>query len=245
MRKFFVEESAIKNNKVFISGEDVNHIKNVLRLKVGDNIIVSNGKYGEYEVKIIDICRDVIEGQIVQKIENNSEPSVDITLFQGIPKGEKMELIIQKAVEIGVKKIIPVITERVIVKLDKKSAEKKAERWQKISEQAAKQCGRNVIPEVEQPISYNQAIKLLESYDLVLVLYEKEKDKTLKEILSVLSNKPRSIAVLIGPEGGFSEKEVELVSRFIIISLGPRILRTETAGLVAVSIILYQSGDLG
>ncbi len=244
MRKFFVEDSTIKNNKVFISGEDVNHIKNVLRLKVGDNIIVSNGKCSEYEVQIKDIS-SIIEGQIIQKIENNSEPSVDITLFQGIPKGEKMELIIQKAVEVGVKKIIPVITERVIVKLDEKSAEKKAERWQKISEQAAKQCGRNVIPEVSQPISYNQALKILESYDLALVLYEKEKDKTLKEILSELSNIPQRIAVFIGPEGGFSDKEAELVSRFIIISLGPRILRTETAGLVAVSIILYQAGDLG
>lgn len=247
MPKFFVDDTCIFENKICIVGDDVNHIKNVLRLKPGNNIIVSNGKDKEFEVKITGIRDKVVETEIIRQIYQNVEPSIDITLIQGLPKSDKLELIIQKAVEIGVKKIIPIITERVIVKLDKEKLQPKVERWQKIAEQAAKQSGRNIIPEVSKPVNYKEFLKIIQNYELAILLYEKELKLTLRKVLMEIESKPKSVAIFVGPEGGFSEKEIELAKQYHIqlVSLGPRILRTETAGLVSAGIVLYQFGELG
>lgn len=245
MPKFFVDDSCITGNIVEITGQDYKHIKNVLRLKLGNNIIISDKEGKDFEARIIGFQDGKVEAEILQSIGKNKEPSVNISLFQALPKGEKMEYVIQKAVEIGVKKIIPVLTERVVVKLDEKSSIKKTERWNKISEQAAKQSGRNIIPEVVKPVNFNNTVKILESYNETLILYENEENVTLKEALNHIDNKTRSIAIFIGPEGGFSREEIEALKCFRVVSLGSRILRTETAGLVTAAIILYQMGDLG
>ena len=245
MSKFFVNDENIENNIINITGQDFNHIKNVLRLKVGDNIIVSNGKEIEFDTKIVNFTNNSVEAEILNQHSTQNEPSVKITLFQGLPKSDRMELIIQKAVEIGIYQIVPVLTERVVVKVDEKNAKKKTERWEKIAEQASKQSGRNIIPEVSTPIAYKDAIRMLETYDLIVIFYEKEQNKTLKELLNNLDKKPNNIAIFIGPEGGFSESEIELVKQFNLATLGPRILRTETAGLISTAVILYHMGDLG
>jgi 16S rRNA (uracil1498-N3)-methyltransferase len=287
MRKFFINQNIIQEDMVFITGLDYNHIKNVLRLKIGNNIIVNNKSDFEYEVQILGFQDERVSAKIIRQIEMQSEPSVNLTLFQGIPKGDKMELIIQKAVEIGVKKIVPIITDRVVVKLDEKSAKKKTERWQKISEEAAKQSRRNAIPEVTLPAKFKDVIQLLDCYDLKIILYENEKKQSIRDIFDKTTNKPKNIAVFIGPEGGLSDEEISMSKDIYprttaakppisfkqekaalhpwitdskiemekstpsqsknpvyIASLGPRILRTETAGLVAAAIILYQMGDM-
>lgn len=244
MRKFFINQNIVQGDMVFITGLDYNHIKNVLRMKIGNNIIVNNKSNFEYEVQIISFEDDRVSAKIIRQIEMQSEPSVNLTLFQGIPKGDKMELIIQKAVEIGVKKIIPIITDRVVVKLDEKSAKKKTERWQKISEEAAKQSRRNAIPEVTLPAKFKDVIQSLDYYDLKILLYENEKKQSIRNIFDKTTNKPKNIAVFIGPEGGLSDEEIEMSKDMYIASLGPRILRTETAGLVAATIILYHMGEM-
>lgn len=244
MPRFFVENDWIEGNLITIKGQDVKHIKNVLRLREGDNIIVTNRNGEEFDAKILECAKNEIITSIICKTNNSNEPKTKITLFQGLPKGEKFELIIQKNVEIGVSKIVPIITERVIVKINSSDVRKKAERWNKISEQAAKQCGRNIVPEICSPIKLDDSLKLLEDFDLVLVPYENEKNRTLKNTLNEFVSKAENIAVVIGPEGGFSEKEISLLNKYYTVSLGPRILRTETAGLCTSTIILYQMGDM-
>jgi len=245
IRKFFTENENLIDDKIYIRGLDYNHIKNVLRLKPGDNIIVNIGKDMEYKAKITDFSKDCVEAEIIHSYQAETEPSVNISLFQAIPKGEKMEYIIQKAVEIGVVKIVPIITDRVIVKLDNKNAKNKTERWQRISEQASKQNKRGIIPEIIIPLELKQSMELLKKHDLVVILYENESNNKLRDVLSKIKKAVKDIAVLVGPEGGLSEKELEMLEEFEVVSLGNRILRTETAGLVAATVILYEIGDLG
>lgn len=245
MRKFFAQSKNLIDNKVYIKGLDYNHIKNVLRLKPGENIIVNMGKDMEYEVKIISFMKEQVETEIVNSYNVETEPSVNISLFQAIPKGEKMEYIIQKAVEVGIVKIYPVITDRVIVKLDNKNSKTKTERWKKISEQASKQNKRGIIPEVFPPLEFGDAVDLLGKEDLVIILYENETNTKLRDIISKLDKSTKNIAIFVGPEGGLTEKELGMFTNFKIVSLGNRILRTETAGLAASTIILYETGDLG
>jgi 16S rRNA (uracil1498-N3)-methyltransferase len=244
MPKFFIDDESIKESKIIISGQNVKHIKNVLRLSSGDNIILSNNKDKEYSVKITAVNLDTIETEIITELGLDKEPQIDITLFQGLPKGDKMELIIQKAVEIGIKRIVPVITQRVVVKLDEKNTANKLKRWQKISEEAAKQSGRNMIPEIGEPISFKQLTDELNQYDFVLIPYENEQNRGIKEVLKSLAAKPKTAAIFIGPEGGIAQEEIDLIQGFPTVSLGPRILRTETAGLVAGTILLYEMGEM-
>ena len=246
MSKFFVKEEQISNNKIKIIGEDVNHISNVLRMKKNDELQICNQDTGEnYLSKIISISKTVVECEIQEKIDKTTESNVDITLFQGIPKFEKMELIIQKNTEVGIKNIVPVMMERTVVKLDDKLANKKLERWQKIAEIAAKQSMRDIIPSIENIIK-TKDIDVTE-FDAFLVAYENENHNMLKsELLKLREDKEKdkkyNIAVLIGPEGGISEKEIEMLQaqKAKFISLGKRILRTETAGLVMVGNIMYE-----
>lgn len=245
MSKFFVKENQINNDKIHILGEDVNHIANVLRMKKEDEVQICNQETGEnYITKIISFSKDEIECEIVKKIIETVESNVDITLFQGIPKFDKMELIIQKNTEVGVKKIVPVLMERTVVKLDEKTANKKIERWQKIAEVAAKQSMRDIIPEIENIIKLQDITK--QDYDEVLVAYENEEKNMLKQELKRLQGKDRyKIAIVIGPEGGISEKEIEILKNMgaSFVSLGKRILRTETAGIVMSGNIMYELED--
>lgn len=245
MSRFFVKESDIHSEYIDIKGDDVGHIRKVLRLRCGDQITVCDGKGNDFSVIIEQIENDKVQTRIINSNKSETEPPIEVTLFQGLPKSDKMDWIIQKCVELGIHKIIPMQTERTIVKIDsKKDAENKVGRWQKISSEAAKQCNRGVIPSVEYPVNFEQAINMAGEFDLSIMPYEKENSKSLREFLTIQNVK--KIAFFIGPEGGFSEKEVEKANSrgTHTVTLGPRILRTETAGIATLTIIMYQLGDI-
>lgn len=247
MPKFFVRSNQISDNKIEIINEDVNHIANVLRAKIGEKLNICNIDNGEnYESEIVKIDRNCICCEILRKAESEAESNIHINILQALPKSDKMEFIIQKSTELGVKEITPIDMERCIVKISSKDEKKKIERWQKIAEVAAKQSGRDIIPKINN-ISRIKDIKTeLLNYDLVLVAYEKEKVNSLKmemtKLKEITLEKNIKIAILIGPEGGISEEEVEEMKSIgaKVITLGKRILRTETVALAMSSIILYE-----
>ena len=248
MPKFFVKGSQIKNDKIEIINEDVNHIASVLRCKIEDKLNICNIDDGKnYEAEIIQINKDSIYLEIVKYIESESESNIYINILQGLPKADKMELIIEKTTELGAKEITPVNMERCVVKINTKDEQKKIDRWQKIAEVASKQSGRDIIPKVNNIIKLKDIEKILVDYDLVLVAYEKEENNTLKQELLNLKEKMKeksnvNIGILIGPEGGISENEINYLEQLgiKIITLGKRILRTETVALAMTSIILYE-----
>ena len=244
MPKFFIKSEQIENEKIRIVGNDVNHIKNVLRMKVGDTFNVCNeSNSNNYIVKIVEFDKEDILCNIIERCDDNAESNVKVHIYQGLPKADKMELIIQKSVELGVEKITPVEMKRCIVKLDGKDRVKKIDRWQKIAEVAAKQSGRDIIPEICSVKNVKDISSDFDNYDLVLLCYENEKDTYLKDVLKSLNNKNElKIAVIIGPEGGIDIEEVEFMkqSGAKVISLGNRILRTETVALSLLSIIMYE-----
>lgn len=246
MPKFFVAENQINNNKITIIGNDVSHIKNVLRQKSGDKItICDTSKEQDYLCEIDKIEEKSIDCNIIEKLENNTESNVKVTIFQGLPKADKMELVIQKSVELGVYDITPLQMKRCVVKLNEKDKLKKIQRWQKISEVAAKQCGRNIIPKVNNIVNVKEVCNLCNEYDIVLIAYENEKENTLKKELKNLKKLDKEeikVAVIIGPEGGIAPEEIEMFEEngAKIITLGNRILRTETVALSVLSIIMYE-----
>ena len=241
MYRFFVEESQIYDGTVHITGSDVNHIKNVLRMRPGEKILVSTGGEKEYHCAVSDFP----EGEVLAAVEEvtaaDRELPSGIVLFQGLPKGDKMELIIQKAVELGATEIVPVEMKRCVVKLDRKKAEKKAERWQTIALGAAKQSKRMQIPTVHMPVTFQQALAMIAESDVRLMPYENAEgmEGTRKILESIEPGE--SIAILIGPEGGIDEAEGEMAMKAKVepITLGKRILRTETAGMTVLSILVY------
>ena len=243
MYQFFVESSQIQGTRVIITGNDVNHIKNVLRMQPGEEIAVSNGEDGkEYRCGIEELYEDEIICTLRFVKEDGVELPSKIYLFQGLPKADKMELIVQKAVELGVYEIIPVATRRAVVKLDEKKAKSKIARWQTISEAAAKQSKRRIVPRVHTVMSFKEAVNYARECQVKIVPYELAEGmgKT-RELISSL--KPgQDIAIFIGPEGGFEENEVQIALDNGIepITLGKRILRTETAGFTVLSWIMYQ-----
>lgn len=245
MPKFFVNK--VENNQIIINGEDVNHIKNVLRKKAEDTLEICNNQTQEnFLCKIEIIKNEEVICNIIEKIQKSVEPKTYVHIYQGLPKSDKMELIIQKAVELGVSEITPTNMTRCIVKLNGKDEKKKIERWQKISEVAAKQCGRGIIPQINNIISVKDVCNLCNKYDILLVAYENEKENTLKKEIDNIKNtftkKEISIGILIGPEGGIDENELEKLreSGAKIVTLGKRILRTETVALNIISIIMYE-----
>ena len=242
MQKFFVKNNQIENNIINILEDDVNHIINVLRLKKEDEIQVCNQDTSEnYIVKITEYSKEKVFCEIIEKIESKVETNINITIYQGIPKADKMELIIQKTTEIGVKNIVPVAMERSIVKLNEKDAKKKIERWQKIAEVASKQSKRDIIPQIGNIIKISEMCDIIKEYDLFIVAYENEEQVSLKTILK--ENKDvKKIGILVGPEGGIDNKEIEKLKQrgAILVSLGKRILRTETAPIVIASNIIYE-----
>lgn len=248
MSRFFIEEAAINSNIINITGEDVNHIKNVLRLKCGNNIILNDCNGLDFLVEIQSFEDNCISTRIINSKKNETEPKIDVTLYQGIPKSDKMDLIIQKGIELGVKKIVPVVTERTVVKIeDKKSVDNKVKRWQRISLESAKQCNRGMIPKIEYPISYKSALELSKETCLSFIPYEKETSNNLRNYIEQAKRESiRNISVIIGPEGGFSDSEIETAISLGVrpVTLGPRILRTETAGIAILSILMYELGDV-
>lgn len=252
MPKFFVKDNQVNNNIITIMGEDVNHIKNVLRLDIDDNIQICNIDTGtNYSCVISKLSSDTIECVITNKIGTNCESNIHITIFQGLPKTDKMELIIQKSVELGVYDITPVEMKRCICKFDEKNKMKKISRWEKISEVAAKQCGRDIIPKINDITNIKNICNSIKEYDIVLVAYEKEEENSLRNELQKLKctkdNKNLNIGIIIGPEGGLESEEIELLKQneAKVITLGKRILRTETVAFTLTSIIMYELGDLG
>lgn len=246
MYNFFVEPSQISENEVVIVGNDVNHIKNVLRMRPGEELSVSNGVDNrEYRCGIEEILEDRILCRLRFIKEDGMELPSKVYLFQGLPKADKMELIIQKAVELGVYEIIPVSTKRAVVKLDEKKAKTKAVRWQTIAEAAAKQSKRRVIPEVKNVMTMKQAVDYAKAMDVKLIPYELAEgmEETKKRIASLQAG--QTIAVFIGPEGGFEESEIEAAvgAGICPITMGKRILRTETAGITILAWIMYQLED--
>lgn len=243
MPRFFANLSQINDNSIVINGEDAKHIGVVLRMKKNDKLIVCDGQNTDYSCIIKDISKDLIQLEILEKERNSVEPKIEIKLYQSIPKMDKMEFIIQKCIEVGVDEIIPIVTERTIVKIDKNKINSKYERWNKIAESASKQCMRGKIPKILKPISFLEALNKSKSTDLALIPYEYERLNKLR--LSLQGFVGNSISIFIGPEGGFTESEIKLAKQnnLIPITLGKRILRTETAGLVTISNILYELGD--
>lgn len=241
MPRFFVDKENVKQNNIIITGEDVKHIKTVLRHNVGDKITVCDGFGIDYFCTISEILNKEIILNIDSFKESETEPKTKITLFQGLPKSDKMEMIIQKCVELGVYEIVPVKTERCVVKLseDKKTAQK-IERFNKISESAAKQCERGIIPKVKMPVSFKEAILSVKNFDGAFIPYEEEKENGLRNFIKDFKGK--NIAFFIGPEGGFSKEEIDFAieNGIMPVTLGKRILRTETAGLCVISILLYE-----
>ena len=245
MPKFFIKADQVNNNKVYIIGEDVNHIKNVLRMKIGDTFNVCNETNSEnYVVEISNLNNEKIECEIIERLENVAESNVKVHIYQGLPKADKMELIIQKSVELGVDKITPIEMKRCVVKLDGKDKVKKVERWQKISEVAAKQCGRDIIPQICSVKNVKEMCNEFNQYDVVVLCYENEKQTFLKDILNSINinNSNLKIAIIVGPEGGIDETEVDFMKQngAKVVSLGSRILRTETVSLYLMSIIMYE-----
>jgi len=241
MYHFFVTPEQVKGEEIQIVGSDVNHIKNVLRMKIGEELQISDGNNKKYLCEIASMTSDEVCLQIKEELKSDTELPSKIYLFQGLPKSDKMELIVQKAVELGVYEIIPVATKRAVVKLDDKKASKKVERWNAISEGAAKQSGRNVVPEVKSVMSYKEAIQYAESLDVILIPYElAEGMEETRQIIEGIQP-GQSIGIFIGPEGGFETQEMEYAMEHgaKAITLGKRILRTETAGLTTLSILMY------
>lgn len=247
MHKFFVNKENISEDKITITGDDVKHIGKVLRLRTGDIISISNGEGLEFTSIIDSIDKKEVLCTVKETLENKTESKLNITLFQGLPKSQKMDLIVQKGVEIGINRINPVITKRVVVKTEKKDISNKIERWNKIALEASKQSGRGKLLKVENPIDFKKAADSLEDFDLIIVPYENKEDIGLKNVLSKSNKDYKNIAIFIGPEGGFEEEEIEylLSTGAHIVTLGPRILRTETAGFVTSTILLYELGDMG
>ena len=242
MYHFYVEPEAVSADTVRITGGDVNHIKNVLRMHPGEEIMILDGSGMEYHCEIDKISDEVL-ARILDAKKTEAELSVRLLLFQGLPKKDKMELIIQKAVELGVSEIIPVLTKRTVVKLeDKKKEQKKLERWQAIAEAAAKQSGRGIIPKVREAVKFTEAVKQARELDEALIPYELAEgmDEARERVRNLHGKK--TVGIFIGPEGGFEEEEIQIAAKAGIhpITLGKRILRTETAGLCILSVIMFE-----
>lgn len=241
MYHFFVEEEQVNGENAYIKGSDVNHIVNVLRMKVGEELLISVKGDWDYLCKIENTSSDRVDLKVLESMEQRELP-VKITLLQGIPKSDKLEMIIQKAIELGVSEIIPVKTKRVVVKIDEKKAEAKVNRWNAIAESAAKQSKRSIVPKVLKPQTVENALETVKDYGVKLLPYENAQGiKKTRNILESLDTK-NNIAVFIGPEGGFEEDEVKKATDFgfEVITLGKRILRTETAGLALLGNIMIR-----
>lgn len=242
MHRFYIEDKLTVGTKADIKGAEARHIKDVLRLKTGDAVILFDGSGKEFRGEIAGIAKDLVSVNILEEKEGDTESPVEIVLGQGIPKSDKMDLIVRKSTELGVSKIVPLYTERVI---PKSFSPNKLERWQRIAVEACKQSGRVKVPEIAEPLALEEFIDRADAASLRLIPWEEEKETSLKRALPA-SLKNNKVAFIVGPEGGLTESEIELAkeSGFIPVSLGKRILRTETVSLSLLSIIQFMYGDL-
>lgn len=241
MHRFFAEPGQIGEKEIVITGADVNHIRNVLRMRADEEVLIADGQGAEYRCKLTELGENEVRAQILWKLDGNAELASAITLFQGLPKSDKMDLIVQKCVELGVDRIIPVSTKRAVVKLDAKKEQTRLKRWNTISESAAKQSGRGVIPEVSGVMSFGKALEEAKKLDVLLIPYERAEHMTETRRVMGEIRPGQSVGIFIGPEGGFEESEVEeaVAAGAQAITLGRRILRTETAGLAVMAMLGY------
>lgn len=248
MHHFFTTPAQIGEETVWIEGPDVRHIRNVLRMKPGEELLVSDGEGQDYTCCIEQLQEERVICRVISRESSGAEPPIEVYLFQGLPKSDKLEQIIQKSVELGVHEIIPVQTRRSVVKIEEKKRNSRQERWQKIAESAAKQSRRGIVPQVGSIRSFEEALRYAREMDMVLIPYENYKDmQATREILNEIRPGMR-IGIFVGPEGGFEGAEVEAAcagkssggAQAKQISLGSRILRTETAPLMLLSVIMFQ-----
>jgi 16S rRNA (uracil1498-N3)-methyltransferase len=247
MHKFFVPKHNIVDDIAIIHGEDVKHIYKVLRLKLKDKVSINNCEGKEYVGEITLIDKSTVTVNLLEENSINNESPIEVYLFQGLPKSTKMDLIVQKNTELGIKAITPIITNRVEVKTELKEF-KKVDRWNRIALEACKQSKRSLVPEINIPIEFEKLIEELKNMDLVVVPYENEEGFGIKKLVENIKKETiNKVAIIIGPEGGFEESEILKLKEIgaNIVTLGPRILRTETAGFACLSLIMYELGDLG
>ena len=245
-RWFFLNPNQIVDGKACLDGTDAHHIINVLRLKTGDRIILANGLARTFAATIEYMEKDRVLCAIGEEIRTTTSDSPRVTLVQGLPKGDKMDLIIEKGAELGLHEFIPLLSERVVVKLTEEKLLKRRERWQRIAMEAAKQCRRPDVPSVSKPMTWTEVLESLPLEGVALIPWEEETNNSLKSYMR--SNpKPAAVYYFIGPEGGFSLSEVETAREYGVcpVTIGSRILRTETAGLAVATMLFYQWGDLG
>lgn len=250
MQRYFIPAEHFYDDHVVITGDDAHHLLRVMRVKAGDRVIVSNGAEREAVVAVSGMDKDRIEAQILEFLPMDHEPQVEVWIAQSLPKGDKMETVIQKGTEIGAARFIPFISERTVVQLDAKKEAKRIERWQKIAKEAAEQAHRNRVPIVDSPLNWEELLQIAKQMDASWICYEKESGSQLRPSLRELvdqGDKHLKLMLIIGPEGGFTEQEVNRAeaSGCRPVSLGKRILRTETAAMVGLACILYESGEMG
>lgn len=242
MQHFFVTPAQVNEQEIMITGSDVNHIRNVLRMKIGEKLEISDGNNKKYLCEVREITSDFVRVEILEIFPTDTEPKCRIILFQGLPKSDKMDWIVQKSVELGVSEIVPVATHRAVVKLDARKAAKKKERWQAVAESAAKQAGRGSIPKIQDVRTFSEALSFARTLDHVMIPYELAEgmNETRRQFSAL--KKGESIGIFIGPEGGFEVEEIKKAvdeAEAVPITLGKRILRTETAGMFVLSILSY------
>ncbi|CAM4348102.1 RsmE family RNA methyltransferase [Saccharibacillus endophyticus] len=251
MQRYFVEKEQFENEKVRILGEDARHISRVMRGRAGDKIIVCDGALRVVLAELEIVEQGEVVAAVIEEIAEKNEARFRVSIAQSLPKGDKLETVIQKCTEIGADAFVPFLSERTVVQYDAKKEEKRLQRWSKIAKEAAEQSHRSRIPEVKQPLTYKQLLKTFGDYDLVLFCYEKENGSQLRDVVRPFAESRRegeaNVLLVVGPEGGFAEREaVEAEAAGAkITGLGKRILRAETAGMTALSCILYESGEMG
>ncbi|WP_068784906.1 16S rRNA (uracil(1498)-N(3))-methyltransferase [Paenibacillus phocaensis] len=252
MQRYFVEPAQFRGQDVTIAGEDARHIGRVMRAKPGDKLIVSDGVSREVLAEITSIEPQQVTAAILEELAGSGEPWLQVTVAQSLPKGDKMETVIQKCTEIGAASFLPFLSERTVVQYDSKKEEKRLARWQKIAKEAAEQAHRSRVPAVESPVKWEKLLAALPDYDLICLCYEKEEGQQLRDVLkpfaaALAPDAAVKVAVIVGPEGGFTEAEVQEAEAAgaVSVGLGRRILRTETAAMAALTCIMYESGEMG
>lgn len=257
MQRYFVPADQFDEQEVRITGEDARHISRVMRSRVGDQVIACNGQSLDVLVEITELAEGVVTASIVETLEQHGEPNLFVTIAQSLPKADKMESVIQKCTEIGASSFLPFLSERTVVQYDERKEVKRIQRWSKIAKEAAEQSHRSRIPLVESPVSWKQLLKQFADYDLICFCYEKEDGHQLRDVVQPFaqsltadhhhaSNQVTRVMIVVGPEGGFSEQEVAAAeaSGAVATGLGRRILRTETAAMIALACIMYETGEM-